>query len=95
MISFAINLQIIMSMMLIKIFCTAHVELFRNFLMKIVNFEIFDFSSIFIEYLSIPAVESKAFNPHFEASGYESSDSIANMGTVFTILLIGPLIVII
>ena len=93
-VSFVINMQIIMTMMLINIFCTAHAELYKNYLLEIVNFEVFDYSSILVEYLSIPVVESEAFNPHFEASGYESSDSIANMGPFFVILLIGPLIVI-
>ena len=82
-------------MMLIKIYLTAHAEFFRNNLMEIVNFEILDYSSLLIEYLSIPVVESDALNPHFEAAGYESSDFISNIGPVFIILFVGPLITII
>ena len=91
-ISLVKNIQIIMHTMLIKIFLVSHAELFRNFLMKTINFEIIEYSKFFMEYL--PVVDSEAFDSHFEASGYESSDCVINMGNTFVNLVMVPCMIV-
>ena len=50
-VSFVKNMQIVMHMMLMKIYCIAHAEIYRNTLMEIVSFEIYDYSSFLVEQL--------------------------------------------
>ena len=66
------NLQIILHIMLIDIFCIQHVESFAKFVMKIVNFEIeiIDLQGYMVDNPIIEIKESEPINIHFEASGY-------------------------
>ena len=81
-----------MHMMLMKIFCIAHAEIFRNYIMKIVTFKVFDYSQSLIEYYS--SEQSEALDSHFEALGYESSHSIINMGSTFFLFIVAPVLIV-
>ena len=79
--------------MLLKIYCIAHAEIFRNYLMEIVSFKIYEFSQSLIEHYS--SEESGPFDSHFEALGYESCHSIINMGSIFIVFIIAPFIIVV
>ncbi len=82
------GIQIIVHLMLINMYRTAHAEKFNLKLLEIANFEFYDPTDYFIEYL--PINESDPINERFEATGYESSDFFVNAGMILVILSVAP-----
>lgn len=86
------NLQIIVHVMLIDLYSVAHTEAFFGFLLMVCNMQVINPSQLIKE--SLPVDENEALNVRFEQTGYEFSDSILAMGTVFIVLVFLPVCIV-
>ena len=82
------RVQIIVYTMLIQAYFVAHAEDFLESLFSIIGFQFFDLSDIFKRIFDVD--ESETIDIHFKALGYETSDSILNLGPIFASLLLLP-----
>ena len=78
--------------MLINVFLVAHAEIFVQALLGIVSFELYDLTDVYVESFSLEV--NDPVNEHFENLDYESSDFILNMGLIWALILILPVIII-
>ena len=80
--------------MLIQVPLVGHAEFFVEEIMKVIAFQFYDTKEITTS--SLPDVqENEPLDIHFLALGYDTSDSILNMGPIFWFLLIWPGLIII
>ena len=76
-------------MVLIDIFCVAEAESMTLKLLEALKCELIDTKPILMEVFGVE--ENDAINVHYEASGYETSDFILNLGPVFFLILVAPI----
>ena len=86
------HLQIIVHIMLINVFLVAHAEVFIQALLGIVSFELYDLTDVYLNVFSLEMTDP--VNEHFENLDYESSDFILNMGLLWALVIILPVILI-
>ena len=78
--------------MLIQVVLVAHAQSFLLEILKIIAFQFFETKEIYISSLGIEA--SEPMNVNFEAIGYDTSDSILNLGPIFGLMLIASALII-
>ena len=74
--------------MLSRSFILENQKVYFDNLLVVNNYETFDPKPILCEYL--PVYENKGVNSHLENTGYDNSDAILNMGTIFLTLVAIP-----
>ena len=82
-------LQLVAHLTVIISIASANSEAFFGFLLEISNFDIFDPTEIYCQYLSLE--EDDPLSSSFEATGYDYSNVILNLGmNAFLILIVTP-----
>ena len=79
-----------MHIMLIDIYCVQHVEAFVKYVLEMINFEVVDTQEFILDNTIVDVKESEPIDIHFEASGYETSSAILNIGTVLYVIAMTP-----
>ena len=82
------SLQVAIHMVLIDIFTAASGESITLRLLQYLKVELGDLKPILMDFFDIES--SEAINVHFEASGYETSNFILNLGPIFAVTLLAP-----
>ena len=86
------NLQIIVHILLIQVQLVPHAEFFLEQLAKIISFKVFDLSGILKKIFDVE--ESLSVDIRFESLGYQTSDSILNLGPIFAGIVLAPVCII-
>ena len=79
-----------MHVFLIKQYCVPHTEIFISVLLDIVSFELHDPVDFLVKNFNLE--ENAPINQLFETVGYERSDFVLNMGFMFLIMLVIPVL---
>lgn len=79
-----------MHVFLIKQYCVPHTEIFISVLLDIVSFELYDPVDFLVKNFDLE--ENAPINQLFDTVGYERSDFVLNMGFMFLIMLVIPLL---
>lgn len=82
------NIQVIVHIMLIEIYCVRHAEFFTSELFKITSFELFDMKQYYTDVFDI--VDTPPIEGNFSAVGYESSNFALNMGSIIVMVVAIP-----
>lgn len=82
-------LQYVIHMVLIDLFCSASSESITSHLLQYLKVEFVDIKPQLIDLFKVEATD--AIDMHFEASGYETSDFILNLGPASCVIILAPL----
>jgi hypothetical protein len=90
--SFIENLAIIVNMFVLTLGYPAHVSDFFSSLFPLITFDAVPTDDLYDEYFNFAQVEEKSVSDQFEIVGYGATLIIRNMGSMFLILFLNPIV---